>query len=150
VTTAVAEGRAQDLGLLRVDTLCGHPPSAVEQLGAAELLALLPGSPDWPEPKDGPKSAKYLRGAARVLHWLQQFDGDGWQARWDTANGNDTEWIDQLVEQDWRTTTSSRDELLAGLRFLIFARAFRPSYEFFHSYRPVRFYDGSCDVVVGA
>jgi integrase len=126
---------------LQQDTPCQHQPSPADHLTATELLALLPAMPGWPGPTDKRKAAKYLRGATRILEWLQRFKGDGWQQRWDAANGNDTAWINELIAQDTRTRASSRDGLLGGLRFLMFARALRPSYEFFHSYRPVGLYD---------
>lgn len=142
MTTAVLQAHVGDDRVLPGSgSICAHPPSPVDRLPAAELLELLPDMPDWPGPGQSRKAAKYLRGATRILVWLQRFDGDGWQRRWDAANGDAAEWIDELITEDWRTPASSRDELLAGLRFVMFARAFRPGYEFFHSYRPSRFYD---------
>ncbi len=140
-TETITESRASELIRPQKAPPRARPPSAADRLSAAEILALLPGMPDWPGPEQSRKGAEYLRGATRILERLQRFDGDGWQQRWDAANGNATEWIGELITEDWRTPASSRDELLAGLRFLMFARVFRPGYGFFHSYRPCRLYD---------
>lgn len=140
-TETIIKGRAGERPLPQQASCGARPLSTVDRLSAAEILGLVPGMPDWPGPEQSRKSAKYLRGATRILQWLQRFDGGGWQQRWDAANGNVTEWVGGLIAEDWRTRATSRDELLVGLRFLMFARVFRPSYGFFHSYRPARFYD---------
>ena len=93
---------------------CDHPLSPVDALPATEVLKVLPTLPDWPGDDRRRKSAKYLRGATRVLDWLQQYPGAGWQERWDTANGDDKTWMDLLASQDWRLEKTIRDELFTG------------------------------------
>lgn len=89
-------------------------------------------------------------GAARILNWLATFDGRGWQERWVAASGDDFAWADQLVASDIsdrRGPVRSRDELLRGLRALLFLRAIRPGYLFFNSYKPSMLYDQVRDVI---
>ena len=119
---------------------CNHPPSALDFLPPAGILARLPDVSGWSDLTRSSRHA-YRKGAIRILDWLMRFEGDGWQARWEAANGNATVWIDQLVAQDPRAASTSRTELVGGLRFLLFLRVFRPSYGFFHSYRASQFYD---------
>lgn len=120
-----------------------HQPSALDELPISEVLALLPEVPGWPDPAASWKGPTYLRGATRILLWLSQFDKPGWQARWDAADGNDLEWFDPLAENGESRLRTRREELTGGLRFLILARAMRPSYEFFHRYHVNKFYDSA-------
>jgi integrase len=106
------------------------------------VLKLLPTLPDWPAPDRRRKAAKYLRGATRILKWLQRNPGSGWQERWDAANGDDKAWMETLASEDWRLETTIRDELFTGLRFLMCTRAFRPGYGFFHGNHLAGFFDG--------
>lgn len=116
--------------------------AAVDGLSAAEVLALLPGMPGWTPPGQAGRTAKHVRGATRVLQWLERFDGQGWQQRWDAAGGDEAmKWIGELAAEDWRKPLNSREELMIGLQFVLFARVCRPGYGFFHSYKPTKLYD---------
>ena len=89
-------------------------------------------------------------GAVRILNWLATFDGQGWQERWVAAAGDDFAWADQLVAadiSDRRGPERSRDELLRGLRALLYLRAIRPGYMFFNSYKPTMLYDRVREVI---
>ncbi len=89
-------------------------------------------------------------GAARILNWLATFDGHGWQERWVAAAGDDFAWADPLVATDIidrRGPERSRDELLRGLRALLYLRAIRPGYMFFNSYKPTMLYDRVREVI---
>lgn len=121
---------------------CDHPASPIDALPAAEVLTLLPTLPDWPGDDRRRRAAKYLRGATRVLDWLQRYPGGGWQQRWDAANGDDKTWMDLLASQDWRLEKTIRDELFTGLRYVMCTRAFRPGYDFFHGNHLAGFFDG--------
>src|SRR6476660_3714777 len=90
---------------------CNHPPSALDLLHPAEILARLPDVSGWSDLTRKSRHA-YRKGAIRILDWLMRFGGDGWQARWEAANGNVTVWIDQLVAQDPRAASTSRTELV--------------------------------------
>ena len=53
-------------------------------------------------------------------------------------------WLNELVAANIRPGRGPvrvRDELLAGLRALIFLQAIRPGYAFFCNYRPTLIYD---------
>ena len=92
----------------------------------------------------------WIGGAARILNWLATFDGHGWQERWVAAAGDDFAWADQLVAadiSDRRGPERSRDELLRGLRALLYIRAIRPGYMFFNSYKPTMLYDRVREVI---
>jgi integrase len=88
-------------------------------------------------------------GAQRILQWLSTFDGHGWQERWETARGDDLVWVNELVAADCprRGPVRSRDELLRGLRALLYLRAIRPSYIFFLNYHPSSLYDLAREVI---
>lgn len=89
-------------------------------------------------------------GAARILDWLATFDGRGWQERWVAAAGDEFAWPEQLVSadvSDRRGPERSRDELLRGLRALLYLRAIRPGYMFFNSYKPTMLYDRVREVI---
>jgi integrase len=88
-------------------------------------------------------------GAHRILQWLSTFDGNGWQERWEAARGDDLGWVNELVVADCppRGPVRSRDELLRGLRALLYLRAIRPSYIFFLTYHPSSLYDLAREVI---
>lgn len=119
-----------------------HPLSPINDLAATEVLDLLPTLPGWPGSDRQRVAAKYRRGADRILTWLDQNPGSGWQERWESANGDDKTWMETLASEDWRLEKTIRDELFTGLRFLMCIRAIRPGYDFFHGNRLAGFYDG--------
>jgi hypothetical protein len=123
-------------------------PSPVDHLDAGEMLKLLPTLPNWPSRRG--TATTWTRGAARILHWLAAFDGHGWQERWVAASGDDYVWADKLVAtdiSDRRGPVRSRDELLRGLRALLYLRAIRPGYVFFMNYKPSSLYDRAREVI---
>ena len=117
-------------------------PSPIDDLDADEVLKLLPGLPNWPTASGKPQT--WLRGAELILAWLADFDTSGWQARWTAAAGDEMAWLNELVAANTRPGRGPvrvRDQLLSGLRALIFLRAIRPGYDFFYNYRPTLIYD---------
>ena len=109
---------------------------------------MLPKLPNWPSRQGA--AAMWTGGAARILNWLATFDGHGWQERWVAAAGDDFAWTDELVAtdiSDRRGPERSRDELLRGLRALLYLRAIRPGYMFFNSYKPTMLYDRVREVI---
>ena len=123
-------------------------PSLVDHLDAPEVLKMLPKLPNWPSRQGA--AAMWTGGAARILNWLATFDGHGWQERWVAAAGDDFAWTDELVAtdiSDRRGPERSRDELLRGLRALLYLRAIRPGYMFFNSYKPTMLYDRVREVI---
>jgi integrase len=138
----MTEQDTQSTSLSLHETRCDHPLSPISDLPAAEVLQLLPTLPDWPQLDRQRKAAKYRRGADRILTWLEQIPGSGWQERWESVNGDDKTWMETLASEDWRLEKTIRDELFTGLRFLMCIRAFRPGYDFFHGNHLAGFYDG--------
>jgi len=79
-----------------------------------------------------------------ILAWLAGFDAHGWQERWTVAAGDEMVWLNELVAANigpGRGPVRVRDELLSGLRALIFLRAIRPGYTFFYNDRPTLIHD---------
>ena len=106
-----------------------------------EVLALLPRSPVWPRPartgKD--RASARLKGAARVLDWLLQHEGGGWQERWRTADPDSHKvWVADLTGEDPRGDAVKRDEVLVGLGALVLSRIVLPSYEFLRGFGALR------------
>ena len=122
-------------------------PSAVDHLDTAEVLEQLPTLANWPSVTGA--ATMWRGGAQRILQWLSMFDGDGWQERWEAARGDDLGWVNELVAADCppRGPVRSRDELLRGLRALLYLRAIRPSYIFFLNYHPSSLYDLAREVI---
>jgi hypothetical protein len=109
-------------------------PSPVDNLDADEVLKLLPTLRNWPSRSGKPQTCLY--GAAMILAWLAGFDAHGWQERWTVAAGDEMVWLNELVAANIRPGRGPvrvRDELLSGLRALIFLRAIRPGYAFFYN-----------------
>ena len=122
-------------------------PSAVDHLDTAEVLEQLPTLANWPSVTGA--ATMWRGGAQRILQWLSTFDGNGWQERWEAARGDDLGWVNDLVAADCppRGPVRSRDELLRGLRALLYLRAIRPSYVFFLNYHPSSLYDLAREVI---
>ncbi|WP_406164528.1 hypothetical protein [Streptomyces sp. NBC_00996] len=56
-----------------------------DALSVEGVLELLPSQATFPPAtsrRSRSKRADRSRGAARILHWLLSFPGDGWQERW--------------------------------------------------------------------
>ncbi|MGW1677377.1 tyrosine-type recombinase/integrase [Saccharopolyspora sp. NPDC002376] len=116
---------------------CEHPVGALDKDSRSSILKRLPSIPGWPESKPNKKGPRYLDGARRILEWLAKHDGEGWQDRWEAADGDTFIWIDNLAEG--RSTW--REGMVGGLRFLLLARAIRPSYAFFSRFMACSLFD---------
>lgn len=112
----------------------------IDDAAVDEILALLPTLPTWPKAVNGERG-KRLRGTAVILRWLQTHTGNGWQDRW-ISSGADTnaDWIDMLAVDHQRGLRPVRDEIVAGLAYLLLCRVVLPSYQFFDSYKPNQLY----------
>ncbi|MEV5544093.1 hypothetical protein AB0L13_45590 [Saccharopolyspora shandongensis] len=108
----------------RHDVPCKHPVGPLDTEPISVVLERLPQIPGWQKHSKGPT---YLKRARRLLEWLAQHDGDGWQARWEAANGDSYDWVDNLTSGSLHL----RKTMVAALRFLLLARVIRPSYVFF-------------------
>lgn len=109
----------------------GHRPGPADLLAiddAMEALFELRIWNQWP----GFAQKRSLRGARRVLTWLQSLPGTGWQQRW-TASGIDDgyDWVAHLTAADPRCAGINRDELRYGMNWLLLARVLQPGYGYF-------------------
>lgn len=114
-----------------------------EHLGAGEIMALLPGLPDWQNRDElsGPEGkaararlSSTLNGARRILDWLLTVPGHGWQERWIAAGGDDMTWIDAVDPTDTRSDRTRRQETTRALTCLILLRVVFVNYEFLHRF----------------
>ncbi|HEY1623781.1 MAG TPA: hypothetical protein VGG16_08275 [Streptosporangiaceae bacterium] len=59
----------------------------------------------------------------RILAWLQEHPGGGWQERWVAAGADqDTRWLDALVADDPRVPAAKRGEMVHAVSYLMIAR----------------------------
>ncbi|ALE77019.1 hypothetical protein FRP1_30435 (plasmid) [Pseudonocardia sp. EC080625-04] len=109
----------------------------VNDVDLDQVLALLPGLPIWP-PAGGGERQHRLRGARRILEWLESFPGDGWQQRW-VLSGADTGvgWLEDLRR---KPGVRDRSDLTSGLGCLLSARVVLPSYDFLAAYRAMNLF----------
>lgn len=105
----------------------------LNRASAALVLAEIPTLPVFPADRHG---EQWIRGAARILRWLGEHPGPGWQQRWTAAEGNRYEWIDPLCTREGLSPWAGKDELRRGLVGLLLCRAILPSYDFIRRYRP--------------
>ncbi|MFI0410688.1 tyrosine-type recombinase/integrase [Actinomadura sp. 3N508] len=115
---------------------------SADRMPMQKIMNLLPTLPFWPEPTHGGRGTR-LRGATRILSWLQTMPGDGWQDRWQNSGADyGTEWIDQLVADDPRPCGPQhvRDELRTALTCLLALRVILPSYTFLTAYGAVNLF----------
>lgn len=75
-------------------------------------------------------------GARRVLAWLAQHDGGGWQQRWQHAGADfDTSWIADLAGGSGSSGRCPRETVTEGVTTLLLGRIVLPDYAFFSRYR---------------
>lgn len=117
-------------------TCPGHPVGPHDELSIEQVLALLPGVAGWEVADRGAPRGRRLRGAARVLAWLQTWPGEGWQQRWLAARADhDLGWLAELSVGDRRLGSVSRVELCAGVNWLFLGRVIQPGFDFFLRYK---------------
>ncbi|MCA1196299.1 site-specific integrase [Saccharopolyspora sp. 6V] len=115
-----------------VDDSCAHhAPCSADQLSVDAVLRLLQELPTW-STRQGTSPGRRLRGASRVLGWLERWPGTGWQERWVAVGGDQgLEWIDHLAAEDPRSEDINSLELRMGVNWLFLARVMRPAYSYF-------------------
>ncbi|MFJ4188228.1 tyrosine-type recombinase/integrase [Kitasatospora sp. NPDC089509] len=120
-----------------------HRVGPHDHLTRGEILALLPTSPVWPQPKYrgvAPGTTR-LAGASKILDWLLSHPGEGWQARWQAADADrGKDWIDELNAGDHRSPDSRRNEIIMGLNSLMISRVVLPRYGFLRGYKAMRLF----------
>lgn len=120
-----------------------HRVSPHDKLGIDEVLDLLPV---WPAPPTRGRvnlaANRRLAGAGKILHWLESHSGDGWQARWHAAGGDEgKERIYALGADDPRCDQVDHNELLTGLGCLILSKTILPSLGFLRGYKALRLFE---------
>jgi integrase len=104
----------------------------LDHLDLQESIERLRNSPVPQTMKD---HNRRIRGSSRILAWLMEFPGDGWQQRWE-ASGADagTAWMDEVK---LRTGAQERDAVVAGVFLLLLERVVLPGYTFLAAYKAV-------------
>lgn len=114
--------------------------SPIDVLSTQEVLALLPQQPIWLKAGNGDRQA-CLRGATRIMEWLQAFPGAGWQQRWENSGADQgVQWITALTANDPRSADLSRQEIRFALPRLFAARLVLPSFDFLTDYGALNLY----------
>ncbi|GGR32250.1 hypothetical protein [Streptomyces aurantiogriseus] len=112
-----------------------------DHLTRAEVLALLPTSPSWPSrdsKADRDRGHMRLLNAAKILDWLADHPGDGWQERWRAAGADSGKaFVLAAVLGD---SASQRNGLVAGLNCLMMSRIVLPGYAFLRGYKALRLF----------
>lgn len=104
----------------------------------AEVIGALPTCSWWPT--DRRPQRAMAAGAHRLLDWLGQLPGGGWQQRWEHAEAllgpRWLTWSAAMGEPATLSGDSYRASLTRGLACLLRMRLVRPSYPFLTRYRP--------------
>jgi hypothetical protein len=119
-----------------------------DELSIEQVLALLPDVAGWSVADRGGPPGRRLRGAARILAWLQTYPGVGWQQRWVAAGADhDLGWLAGLSTGDRRMEKVNRAELCAGLNWLFLARIIHPGFDLFLHYKAYMLFASVPDVI---
>lgn len=95
---------------------------------AEDVLTALKASPEMT--RRSPRQQRPIIAATRViLDWLARHSGDGWQARWECANPDDTlHWIESITRDDPRSLNAKRRVFIDALGCLMLIRFILPSH----------------------
>ncbi|MGW4366991.1 tyrosine-type recombinase/integrase [Nocardia takedensis] len=109
----------------------GHPAGSADLISMDHALDVMIAIPHFSD-RPGSAQRQALRGARRILEWLQSLPGIGWQQRW-AASGIDDgyDWFPPLAVADSRCFELNRDELRYGMNWLLLARIVQPGYTYF-------------------
>ncbi|MET7952145.1 site-specific integrase [Micromonospora sp. NPDC005324] len=112
--------------------------SALDSASPAQVVGALPGLPSWPA--RGKEVSRLRLATSRMLEWLDTLPGDGWQAKWQSAEqqfgSRWRDWSFAGVCATVRSVQHRKQELSRGLGCLIKLRVIKPSYPFLASYSP--------------
>ena len=129
----------------------GHPPGEHDQRSIEHVLEVLQLTPGWKRLDRGASIRQRLRGARRLLNWLDSWPGQGWQQRWIAARADHgLAWIDQLAAEDPRGVAAVRHDVLAGLNWLLLARVIAPGYELFRHTKTYTVFDLAPQIISAA
>ena len=112
-----------------------RPAGPIDRMPAGEVLDLVSRLPLPARVWNGIPGAR-LRGARRVLAWLESMPGEGWQDRWLAAGADEgLGWVDQLTVGDPRSDKHKHNEVMRGLAALLLCQLVQPSYAFLSDYK---------------
>jgi len=118
-------------------TALQHPQRAGprDRHSAEEIVASLPLLPVWSSRSPG-RNAQRQRGAERILDWLSEFPGDGWQARWLLSGAdNGTGWIEEAAAGTGDIPAVRREVVTDGFAVLLLRQVVLPGYQLLGRYR---------------
>ncbi|GAA3140370.1 hypothetical protein GCM10020255_016830 [Rhodococcus baikonurensis] len=100
----------------------------MDETATEDVLTALKSSPEMA--RRSPRQQKPIIAAVRViLVWLASHPGDGWQARWECANPDDTlHWIESITRDDPRSLNAKRRVFIDALGCLMLIRFILPSH----------------------
>ena len=102
---------------------------------AEAILASLPSLPVWSS-RPASRNAQRLRGAHRILDWLSEFPGEGWQARWLLSGAdNGTGWIEKAAAGHGHVLAMRREVITDGFGALLLRQVVLPGYQLLGRYR---------------
>jgi hypothetical protein len=111
-----------------------------DQQAAEEIIILVSQLPMVAELPSWNRNGR-LQGVWRILAWLQEHPGSGWQERWLAAGADqDTQWLDVLVADDPRVPAAKRSEMVYAVSYLMGARVVLPDYGFLAAYNSTRLF----------
>jgi integrase len=112
----------------------------VDRQAAEEIISLVSHLPMVSELPSWNRDGR-LRGVRRILAWLEEHPGAGWQERWLAAGADqDTRWLDALVADDPRVPAAKRGEMVYAVSYLMIARVVLPDYGFLAAYNSTRLF----------
>lgn len=101
---------------------------------AEAIVASLRLLPVWSSRSPG-RNAQRLRGARRILDWLSEFPGDGWQARWLLSGAdNGSDWIEEAAAGG-DVPAVRREVVTDGFAVLLLRQVVLPGYQLLGRYR---------------
>jgi integrase len=107
----------------------------LDNAGTEAVLAHLQALPIWAE-RPPRRRGQRLSGAQRVLNWLAEHPGPGWQARWLAAGADaGTGWMGTLAAARGSRPPTGREVVTDGVTTLLLGRVVLPDYGFLHRYR---------------
>ncbi|MFC8944097.1 tyrosine-type recombinase/integrase [Streptomyces rochei] len=113
----------------------------IDSLSNREVLHKLSQLRTWADLPAAEVRAR-LRAAERILEWLTQRPGDGWQERWEAceADPGPLSWVAGTAAAEGRSEKNFRNEVTSGLAGLLLCRLVLPSYDFLVGYGAVRLF----------
>ncbi|MDT0453791.1 tyrosine-type recombinase/integrase [Streptomyces hesseae] len=113
----------------------------IDTLPSQEVLEKVVRLRTWSD-LSGAEARTRLRAAERMLNWLADRPGNGWQERWDSCESDPgpLSWVAGVAAAEERSLRNFRSEIVSGLAGLLLCRLVLPSYDFLVGYNSVRLF----------